>query len=257
MNNKYDFLVEFENYKKRLHSSENIIICEPFEKECSRFYKIADEYKNITSEQISRTQKKIVREEYSVKGEELERGFYSPSPIIDIVIGNCSRGRLLKRLTVKSKISFSYGFDDFNRLISVNSWVDGKLATFENILYFDNSALGITYTSDHTITSICEEVFENDRKKSIVQVFFKLTNYGTKIFELHNEKYLYKKKGINICDFYTYYPDMPLLKHLKYHFEHNSEGYLSKYTVTEFDGEAIKKSYWDGHLFDITIKRKV
>jgi hypothetical protein len=54
-----------------------------------------------------------------------------------------------------------------------------------------------------------------------------------------------------------YNPEIPLLQHQQYHFEHDAGGYLSKYTVIEFDGQTAKKSVWDDHLFDVKIRRNV
>ncbi|MDF1494828.1 hypothetical protein [Caproiciproducens sp. CPB-2] len=250
MTNKFDFVSDMNSLEEYLKSSKNIKICEPFQRECQRFTKIAEEYKNKASCLCNLAEEKVVREEYSVKGEVLHRGYYSPSPIIDIVIGNCNRGKLLKRLTTSSKVVFSYGFDRLNRLILVKNKTDDSISTTEVIEYYQNIALGITFSPDFLITQICEEIYEDNKIMFLSQASFAA---GSRIFNLHHEAFTYGSLGIRSSDFYIYNPDMPLLQHQQYHFQHDDEGYLSKYTVTEFQGESV----WEDHVFDVRIKRKI
>ena len=47
----------------------------------------------------------------------LTRGYLCSSPIYDIVTGNCSRGKIIKRISKLKKITYEYGFDKNNNLI--------------------------------------------------------------------------------------------------------------------------------------------
>ena len=53
-----------------------------------------DSYRS-TFEQISKT---VVRREQATGGGTMHRGFYCPSIVEDIIIGNINRGKLIKRL---------------------------------------------------------------------------------------------------------------------------------------------------------------
>ena len=55
--------------------------------------------------------------EYGIAGTSLHRGWYSPSLIEDIVIGNVSRGRLVRNPRKSTKPSFRFGFDQMRRLL--------------------------------------------------------------------------------------------------------------------------------------------
>ncbi len=59
----------------------------------------------------------VSRWEYSRGGEVLHRGYYCPSPIFDIVVGNASRGHLLKRVSKSKAPDFTYGFSKDGRLV--------------------------------------------------------------------------------------------------------------------------------------------
>ena len=51
----------------------------------------------------------------------------SPSIIADIVVGGVKRGRLLRRVTTRSRPSFRYGFDADDRLIYAESSFDREV----------------------------------------------------------------------------------------------------------------------------------
>ena len=75
-----------------------------YEEVCEKFNEIMsflekDNYQNVF-DQIDKT---VVRREQSSGGECMHRGYYCPSIIEDIVIGNIKRGRLIKKLS-KRKI---------------------------------------------------------------------------------------------------------------------------------------------------------
>ena len=42
----------------------------------------------------------------------------------------------------------------------------------------------------------------------------------------------------------------------RYYFCHDEKGYLSKYQVVNYEKGKIKKGYWDGHYFEVGLKRK-
>ncbi len=255
MNNDFDFVNDLKDFKKRINSSKNKAMCEKFRLECRRFEKIAEEYENAELYLCDQFQNRVVKETYSINGRELHRGYYSPSPVFDVVIGNCNRGKLLKRLTKKSNVAFNYGFDESDRLIVVKNFFDESITATEFIIYNNNIATGITFSSDHLITNLCEEIYENRKLKFLSQADFFPENHS--IFNLHQESYTYDVSGIKTADIYMYDPQFPLLQHQQYHFKHDADGYLSEYTVTSFDGETPQKSVWDNHIFNVDIKRKV
>ena len=103
-----------------------------------------DSYRS-TFEQISKT---VVRREQATGGETMHRGFYCPSIVEDIIIGNVNRGRIIKRL-VKQPITYTYGFDNSNRLVTVIRHTKiGDI--YEYIMYIDNIQYGVKYCQKFT-----------------------------------------------------------------------------------------------------------
>lgn len=79
--------------------------------ECERLKALAAPYADKKEELAREISDSIVREEQAVGGETLHRGFYYPSPVYDIVVGNVHRGNVLKRVTSRSKVIWRYGFE--------------------------------------------------------------------------------------------------------------------------------------------------
>ena len=92
------------------NSPEYNEICNRQKNECKRLIHIAQQiYANIDEIKAS-IERLVVRTEVAVGGD-IHRGVYCPSPIMDIVTGNISRGHIIKRITSASKISHQFQFD--------------------------------------------------------------------------------------------------------------------------------------------------
>lgn len=259
----YSFLKEdFMGYdekiaelKRYLKSEENLQICKPFIEKGEEFVKIKNNYLTVCKKIYDDLNSKITTREYATESE-LHRGFYCPSKIFDIVVGNCSRGRLLKKGIPNKKASFEYGFDSSQRLVTVNC-LESNI--HEIIIYGDNnSALGILFEDDDcgvTVYAVSECLY--DDKMRIKDYYYTNFVYDGSLSELEVEKYLYDEIGINTVDYYKYFAafnKFPCLDHLKYEFKHNKDGYLSSYKATDlskpklydFDNTStykIKKKY--------------
>lgn len=81
------------------------------------------------------------------KGDEcIHRGYYCPSLIKDIVIGNCKCGGIIKRRTAKSErdLSYEYGFCD-DQLIFVRQIFSERVREFEYIFEYDTDGFLSSY----------------------------------------------------------------------------------------------------------------
>ena len=70
-----------------------------YEEICENFNEIMavlkkDSYENV----FNQKEKTVVRREQASGGTCMQRGYYCPSFVMDIVLGNVNRGRLIKRL---------------------------------------------------------------------------------------------------------------------------------------------------------------
>ena len=94
--------------------------------------RIYDKYRVRLLFDLAAAEKNVVRKEYCRGGECLHRGFYCPSPVFDIVVGGCKRGKLINR--PKKAPDHEYWFDKDGNMI---------LAKTPNIPEgFDSSVIG-------------------------------------------------------------------------------------------------------------------
>lgn len=203
-------------------------------------------------EKIQRCKECVNTYQYSVGGEVLHRGYYCPSLIKDIVMGNCNRGRLVKNTAKTKKVTYEYGFRD-NQLLLVRHNISDHLFEIEYISYFGNKQIGYTFDNEMQLRTISECVYHNEKLKS-----YFLVNYDPFGLSINCEKEIYEYDS-NLLHSVTVYliqaADSCL--HNKYVFYHDSNGYLSSYKVDEFENGNIKEDfYWKDHLFKITMKRR-
>ncbi len=195
----------------------------------------------------------VVRTELAVGGMTISRGFYCPSPIIDIVVGGCNRGKVLKRVTKRSKPSYEYGFDKDDRLILVRD-PSGEIMEF--IEYSENHSIGYGFTLEYEelVLEKIIECFYNDKGQIIrcVEAFGSYNHYE----ETHFEQYEYDENGLNMA--YMASNQFGFFDLQYYIFNHNDEGYLSDYlSLSAKDHSNIKNLNLEEYTYKVYLKRKI
>lgn len=87
-------------------------------------------------------QNRVKSRKYAIGGEMLTRGFLCPSPICDIITGNCTRGRMIEKPSKIKKASYEYGYDENNSLITSDCLASDQ---HEFLIYEDSAALGVVF----------------------------------------------------------------------------------------------------------------
>ena len=221
-----------------------------------RFQKIADSIKNPMA-LFSEAEKSVVREEFC-SGSDMFLGYYCPSLIFDIVVGNVHRGRLLKRVTKRSKPTHRYGFDNDNRLRTVVEIPDEECSDIENraVLIYENHSITIIHINhfeDITEIDVLAECLY-DSKNRMNQYTVGLI-YHNRCNDITQEIYSYSDDGLDTvtmwkCDYLpggklkTYVPQIDT-----YRFHHDADGYITSY-------ETVGNDYWDGTVFDVPEKKR-
>ena len=227
MFSKSEFHRMYDDFLECAKSNENLELKNIFKFECGKLSSIAKSYwpncNIIYSDLLSKTS----RREYSVGGELLDRGFYCPSPIRDIVTGNCPRGRLYKKLTSRCRPSYEYYFDENDKLILIHYLYSDCV---EFLDYKENTVVGITFSKTHNnIVKVVECEYDNDGR--IVSFIIGRSSYSDCLInELEKELYFYNN-GLEETEIFHYLcsEQSELLNYEKYKFYHDDEGYLVKY----------------------------
>ena len=204
--------------------------------------------------------KSVVRYQYARGGTNNHRGYYCPSPIRDIVIGNCHRGYLYKTQPKTRQPSFIYGFNAQGELVTTESESCGK----EFILYINHATIGISYTISEeyglwidTIT-LCEY---NEAGQILLYLLCSGPSDDPLLMHQYElEMYHYGGEGIETADwYYLLHHDSLYVSHNIFTFQHNADGELSSYTVETRYGidDVPHKSAVPDHVYEVYVKRKV
>lgn len=235
--------------KNKLETVESSLnLQKEFKAECNRFTVIAKKYLHNYKKIYLNLISKVVRKEYSTGGKLLYRGYYCPSPVYDIVTGNCNRGKILNKITSKSKLTHEYCFDNNDKLIIINYLYSDYIEILE---YFNNIVIGITFSLNlNEIISVTECIYDSYYR---IKSFIKADSCHNDccIDHLEKEDYEYNHLGLYIAEIYDCLDskNSPIINYQKYTFEHDNEGYLEQYQV--------EPSIFEDDVYKVLIKRKI
>ena len=226
-------------------------LCQPYLEECGYYKNIYEEQSKLALHYEKTLLPTSVKQEYSVGGETIHRGFYCPSLIKDIVIGNCKRGRLCK--SGNKKITHIYHFDNNHKIIVIKQ-DDG----IEYITYDNNNSLGISYDDENGIQKICQCKYNNLGKiEEYSLAFFS----NGKIEQLDKEIYTYSSDSVIVEEssllILNSFKDEPVQLNLNKYIFTVENGYLTNYITDVFYTENISNQPIKERMRKITIKRKV
>ena len=221
---------------------ENLSNCEPFEQLNQKYILLQKRYADSFQKLNKDIESKIYRREYSKGGATLHRGFYSPSSS-DLVVGNCSRGRLLKKPPKDNSYDYEYLFDEQDNLICVQKYSDEfdgvfSVIAIELLIYEQDKVLSLEFDSIQnrgpTFMSECQ--YENGKLMKYESVLCELYYGGKSCTEINVETFEYADDLLKSFCWYRYSPVIQLLDQYKYTFGRDEEGYLSTYTVEQLGG---------------------
>lgn len=192
---------------------------EVYQQYCHHFSRKGEELFETAQQLISQKEvleiacrKHTVREESAIQSRYLHRGYYCPSPVYDLIVGNARRGRILKRPNAKSKPTHVYGFDSNDRLLwCQNNEQKGK----EYLVYEGNRILGISLSVNANFYTISEEIYQNKKLTAVYVAHFHGTHPNNVL--LKAELYDYDDLGLCNAKLFEYIPPQkidPDLKHL-------------------------------------------
>ncbi len=216
-------------------------IIELYKQYHSCFEQLAKKYKGKFELEFEKANRTVVREELS-SGSDMTLGYYCPSPVEDLLIGNVHRGKILKRVTKRSKPDTKYGFSEA-----------GTMATFITFPT-DYNILGFVLYENNTVTYVCFQKREEETEPEwIAQAEYdeqgRILRYTLGLFigfrcsEIQQEIYTYSDEGIKEVimweHIYSLYQNHYLL-------HHDKDGYLIGFE--NLDSE--------GYIFEITPSKR-
>lgn len=220
--------------------------------ECNRLLQLGLRYK-LDAEQVC--DKAQIEYTKLASGGTIHRGFYCPSPVIDIIIGNARRGKLLQRSSKRSRILHEYGFDRNDDLCYAKEYLNGSHVFTEFLSHSDHVTMGITMDTTGQLTAVSEEAHQEGKLQTYRYAQYCQLEQEAVCFSLRIEQYRYDDEGLYECDVLTFAPVSQIVEHDAYLFS-RKEGCLDRYIVKHYDGNEGTPGFWDGHVFNIEAKRK-
>lgn len=201
-------------------------------KQCDRIKCVIKKYEN-EYDNLIKIKKEIKRIQFSRNGSTIHRGYYCPSPIYDIIVGNASRGRLTKN---EQSTGFKYYYDD-NNMVLAESYEDRQLYASEIILNKGEKELGLSYDNYGKLSLISECKTSDGRISEYTKCLYLYTS--KEIIDYHNEKYYYNNGLLESTKWIELNLDIMLLNHREYRFNHEKNGYLSSYLMFEYEDDIV------------------
>lgn len=189
------------------------------------------------------------QEKYCV-GSTLHRGYYNPSPVYDLIVGNNKRGKLRVRAGRPKNPSHRFSFDQFNRLVCIDSYYQERVAGTEYLCYEENRILGFTVDREGVLSAVSEEVYENSRIVSFALLNCYFDNSQYICFRFHIEQYYYDAEGLQKTHFILLSPQSGQLIDENYQF-YRKNGFLTGYSPIGIEPNSNRQT-----LYEITKKRK-
>lgn len=197
------------------------------------------------------------RVEFCANSRYLHRGFYCPSPVLDLLVTNTRRGRILKRPTGRSNITNRYVYDTSGKLIFTDNYINGKMVSSEYLLYYENMVCGITIGISGRIICVSEELYANSRIESYLCAYYSGTGESTICYKMDCENYQYDEYGLADLDYWYISFECEqakvdgFIQHNRYSF-FREDGRLKAFARVHIDGTPIDGSI----LYEIKVKRK-
>ena len=179
---------------------------------------------------ISVAKANAVDTEFAVKGD-IHRGVYCPSPILDLLIGGLSRGRILKRVTAASKITHKYFFDKYGQLLYVESMImDGGI---EYLVREGDTLWGVSLDCEGSLSAISEETFREGRLQRYTYAEIASDEENADCYRMCSEEYSYDEQGLFSCLRTEYIPMCNEISKINLYTFERQNGYLHSFTAVD------------------------
>lgn len=171
---------------------------------------------------------RLAREEFCTNST-LHRGFYHPSPVYDILVGNTQRGCLKKRLSPNKLFTHRYLYNNDGILTCIETYFQSKVAYVEYLFYGENQRIGVTIDREMRLAAVSEEVFDDGHIITFSLMNCVLRGEDYECFNFQTEIYHYDATGLIECELRKLSPVSMHFTDERYFWE-REDGYLTAYT---------------------------
>ena len=174
------------------------------EKEERRLWAVLNECRLNFESKMLEAESKVSYEQYGQGGLVLHRGFYCPSLIYDVVVGNCNRGRLRK--IAPDNPDYIYGFNSTHQLVTVKK-IDSCSIEREFVFTDGQTEIGIGSPNNYN-TSFTISECKYDGNRLLSYAFGFSSSLFPHLVELREEQYTYLENEMHV-ERYLFVPNSP------------------------------------------------
>lgn len=245
-------MAEFEEWlvdaKKQIKASVQIdpSKLDAFVKIIAELVIIKQYYADQLPELRTAAEEKIVRLEYSKGGETIYRGYYCPSPVLDLIIGGMKRGRLFKKKKPEfGNYSYEYGFDMEGKLLrvkGVNEFTTPDSGFNEEyLIYIGDVVYGLEFDNLGELGVVSKSIYDNGK----LMKYERSVCGMEKLADLHYEEYTYDNNRLSKVDFFfNISPQLELYEEDRLRVEQDQEGNIIRLISDKIvDGKAEQFIY--------------
>lgn len=215
-----------------------------------------DLYKEKLDYYYNCAKNEIIRKEYGRGGATIHRGFYCPSPVLDKIVGNCKRGKLIK--LPRKKPDYEYWYDQKERLILVkktNPENENITPEIEILFYNSNSVDSIIYQKSisdsqtlYDVLMLTKCLFEHD--KIISYDHTNINDFSDNVcYEIETENYEYKDSRLISSTLENYRPDENYLSQSQFFYNYDSNGKMSSYTTKHWYNGVLETGVSNNNIY--------
>lgn len=157
----------------------------------------------------------------------IHRGYYNPSPVYDIIVGNTKRGRISANPHA-ANITHCYYYNQAHELIRVDCFFQNKISYTELFFREDNTIYGFTVDCNNRLSAVSKEIYDDGRIISFALAHCIYIGSECRCFDYLEENYQYDSEGLHICHFMNLVPRSECLIYKVYEFE-RMDGFLVSY----------------------------
>jgi len=276
----------FEKMDEYLRSDDNKKRCAPFEDLCKKYMHLYDVYEDSFEKFFMDVSAEEYKREYSKGGATIHRGYYSPS-CLDLVVGGCKRGKLLKNITKNNSFDYEYVFDINGNMICSKKYSNDLNAdalknkepySIETFVYDQNKILSFEYDTKYRNIKVITECqyqdglpirfekaligFDNEIRGTVCGLDVEVIEYEDRLMKdlvwyHYTPSYVSISGNDDMLKDFACFENIPhgeILEQNVYHFNRDEEGLLSTYTVESSNMYGELQS--SPHLYRVLVKRR-
>lgn len=217
------------------------------------------EYDRMVRKLFTDAEKNVAYEKYGRGGETLHRGYYCPSLIEDIVIGNQKRGKILKKAPHK-RPDYIFKFDEDNKLVLAKNL---SLGENEVIFWEGDEEIGLTISKwdGNNLCAVTKSKYVDGLLQSYayyrVEVDWERDRFQYVLLDSWEEKYTYEQDRMIVeNDTFLYHGKKESMSPCIYDFVVKDDRLIS-YTGITYQWKKPVPFFPEGECFPIKMERYI